>query len=885
MTEPVRILILEDNPLDAELVVRQLHHGELHAAHRVVATERDFRFAIADFAPHVIISDFSLPGFDGLAALQIAAAATPGTPFIFVSGTIGEERAIDALKRGAADYVLKDNLNRLVPAIRGALREAEIVRARDLAEEMLRAREARLRDIINTSRAWIWECDEDGRYTFSSPSVEHVLGYGQHEVLGHPLASFCHPSDADSFAGLWDDLKHGRTELAQATLRCVANGGETRWIDRDVVVVRDDAGRFRGLRGADRDVTDRVRQELRIHRLNRALTFLSEANTAMLRLRAREELLEEACRIAVQRGGYAAATIYLRPAEGDAPVIRRAVNEQRTRALPKEPLDGDGPVARALRTGRPVVIEDHEAARPSPASEPLRSLGLRASAALPLLLDKTPVGVLHLHAVEPHVFEEAELDLLTQVAGNIAFALQYLQSKDTARFLQYFDPVTALPKRKLYLRRLGRAIATGERRPLAVLVLDIKNLSVVNDSLGRAAGDLALQLVAERLKGFFGNAQALAHLGGGTYAAVQAELADGNEAVDALIARVLALFQDPFDLLEQEVRLSIRAGVAIYPHDGEDANALLNGAETALARAKDSRQDFLRHTADMNAEAARRLSLTNRLRRAVAERSFSLHYQPKVSLATGHVEGVEALLRWRDPERGFIRPDSFVPMLEAEGLIDDVGRWVIEQALEETAGWSTADGEPLAVAVNVSPLQLRRRDFASNVLDILAACNRRRSSLEIEITESMLMENIDDTIALLVKLRERGVSIQIDDFGTGYSSLSVLSRLPVDCLKIDRSFVNQLRDGVQGRSVVQTTISLAESLGLRTVAEGVETEQQLRTLCELGCTSVQGHLVCPPLPAGDLARWLGSLDGRMPADLLRICESVRHGVPDGEAPP
>lgn len=882
MTEPVRILILEDNPLDAELVVRQLRQGELDATHRVVATERDFRSAVADFAPHVIISDFSLPEFDGLTAMQIAAAVAPGTPFIFVSGTIGEERAIDALKRGAADYVLKDNLNRLVPAIQGALRQAEIIRARDLAEEMLRAREARLRDIINTSHAWIWECDEEGRYTFSSPSVERVLGYGQHEVLGQDMASYCHPSDMAVFAGLWDELKSGKKQLAQATLRCVANGGEPRWIDRDAVVVHDDEGRFLGLRGADRDVTERKSQELRIQRLNRALRFLSEANTAMLRIRAREELLEEACRIAVRRGGYCAATIYLRPAEGDVPIIRRAVNERRTRALPKESLDGDGPVARALRTGRPVVVEDHEAAPGLAAREELRSLGLRASAALPLLLDKTPVGVLHLHAAEAHVFEAAELDLLAQVSSNIAFALQYLHSKDAARFLQYFDPVTTLPKRKLYLRRLGRAIAVGGRRPLAVLVLDIKSLSVVNDSLGRAAGDLALQLVAERLKSFFGNAQSVAHLGGGTYAA-HTYLVDDGEVADVLLARVLALFQDPLDLLEQEVRLSIRVGIAIYPHDSEDANALLNGAETALARAKDARQEYLRHNADMNVQAARRLNLMNSLRRAVTERGFSLHYQPKVSLSTGRVEGVEALLRWRDPARGFVRPDVFVPMLEAEGLIDNVGRWVIEQALDETADLRSADGTPLAVAVNVSPLQLRQHDFARNVLDVVGAQKREQPNLELEITESMLMERIDDTIALLVKLRDRGVSIQIDDFGTGYSSLSVLSRLPVDCLKIDRSFVNQLDEGVQGRSVVQTTISLAASLGLRTIAEGVETEKQLRALCELGCESVQGYLVCPPMPRSDLGEWLRSVNGLMPSDLLGVCQAARDSTRRGQA--
>ena len=868
MTEQVRILLLEDNPLDAELVLRQLAQGELGASHRVVTNERDFRAAIADFAPHLIISDFSLPGFDGHTALQIASTAAPGIPFIFVSGTIGEERAIDALKRGAADYVLKDNLNRLVPAVRGALRQAEIVRERDLAEVMLRAREARLRDIINTSNAWIWECDADGLCTFSSPSVERLLGYDHRDVLGRPMQSYCHASDTAAFEAQLDGLRRGEMALAQLTLRCIAKSGETRWVDREAVAVADDAGRFCGLRGSDRDVTDRKLQELRIERLNRALAFLGEANSAMLRIRAREELLEEACRIAVQRGGYSAATIYLRPAEGDVPVIRRAVVGQRTRELQKESLEGGGAVARALRTGAPVVTENHEADPPSPERERLREIGVRASAALPLLLDKTPVGVLHLHSAEPQVFGAEELKLLRQVSGNIAFALQYLHSKDAARFLQYFDPVTALPKRALYLQRLAQAIRDADGQPLAVLVLDVKRLSVLNDSLGRGAGDLALQLAAERLKNHFNESRCLAYLGGGTYAAVQGELDGRRDEANAFMRSVHALFDEPFDLLEQEVRLSIRAGMALYPDDGEDANALLNRAETALAHAKDTREDFLRHDASMNAQAVRRLTLLNRLRRAVTARSFTLHYQPKILLATGEVDGVEALLRWRDPEHGFVPPDVFVPMLEAEGMIADVGRWVAERALAESVGWRTPGGSRLSVAVNVSPMQLKRSTFARRMLEMLTATDASHSSLELEITESMLMENIDETIAQLIELRDHGVSIQIDDFGTGYSSLQVLSRLPVDALKIDRSFVNQLGDGLHGRTVVQTTITLAQTLGLKTIAEGVETKEQLHVLKELGCTSVQGFLVCPPLPASELGQWLNATGGRLQAGLL-----------------
>lgn len=872
MTGPVRILLLEDNAIDAELTLRQLARGQLNSAHHIVDSERDFRAAIRDFSPHVIISDFSLPAFDGLTALEIAAKDAPGTPFIFVSGTIGEERAIEALKRGAADYVLKDNLTRLVPAVQAALRKAQITRERDLAEEMLRARESRLRDIINTSNAWIWECDSQHRCTFSSESCERVLGYDHRVMLGRDIASQCYPEDAAHFREVFERLRSGVSDTAQIALRCRHKSGETRWIEREVVVVHDEDGSPAGLRGTDRDITDRKLQELRIRRLNRALTFLGEANSALLRIRAREELLEEACRMAVRIGGYAAATIYLRPAEGDNQLLRRAISDPRVRSLPKESLDGEGQVARALRTGAPVVAGTSNGRHSADGAQ--NGLGLSASAALPLIVDKTPVGVLHLHAEEADVFGTEELKLLSQITSNIAFAIQYLHNKDAARFLQYFDPITSLPKRSLYLQRLASTLARRARETLGVAVLDLKALGVVNDSLGRGAGDLALQLVAERLKSHFSNTRCLGHLGGGTYAVIHDGLSGEHDPSGSLMTSVSAAFAEPFELNDQSIRVSVRAGIALYPDDAADAVALLNAAETALARAKQSSESHLRYRADMNIQAAERLNLTNRLRRTVSQQAFQLHYQPKTSLATGCVEAVEALLRWPDGSGAFISPARFVPMLEAEGLIDEVGQWAIERALEETKGWRSATGEFLKVAVNVSPLQFRRADFARNVLAHVQSANERER-LELEITESMLMDNIDSTIAMLVELREAGVSIQIDDFGTGYSSLRVLSRLPVDALKIDRSFVIQIDSGLNDRTVVETTISLAKALGLKTIAEGVETKAQLVALRDLRCESVQGYLIRAPLPAEEIREWLRRTDGgRLPPELSGPCDPL-----------
>jgi PAS domain S-box-containing protein len=305
--DAIRVLQLEDNPADAELVARRLIDDGLSIVCRVVASEHAFRKALSDFAPQVVLSDFSLPGFDGLSALTISKEEAAATPFIFVSGTIGEERAIEALKRGAVDYVLKDNLRRLVPSIRSALRQAEATQARDLAEEMLRRSESRLQDIINTSRDWVWECDREGRFTFSSPSVLELLGYKHHEVLGRRAIDYMDPADEPQLQATLAELAGDREFRKVVTLRWRHKTGKVRWLERAMVALRDDADVLTGVRGIDRDVTLRMTQELRIRRLNRALRFVSGASSAVMRLRDRDQLIREACRLAVSVGGYAKA--------------------------------------------------------------------------------------------------------------------------------------------------------------------------------------------------------------------------------------------------------------------------------------------------------------------------------------------------------------------------------------------------------------------------------------------------------------------------------------------------------------------------------------------------------------------------------------------------
>lgn len=866
MDRPLRILLLEDDVLDAELVTRKLQGAGFEVASRVVVDEAAFRVALAEFLPDVILSDFSLPQFDGLSALAMAATAAPQTPFIFVSGTLGEERAIDALQRGAVDYILKDNLNRLVPAVERALREAQAVKARKLAENALREKEQRLRDIVETTQDWLWELDAAGRYVFSNRAVKDMLGYRPNDLLARNHLDYVHPDERDAIELAWERMNREGYGTAGIVARWRGKSGEYRWLEKNVIPLLDREGHVLGHRGADRDITVRRQHEARIARLNRVQTLLTEVYSAILHVRDREELLSEACRLAVQHAGYPLATAYLRQSGSKSlrPVAWHALPEIRAASLPLplpgERIPGHGPVARAIQQSELVVIPnlaDPEVEVPH-LPEQLK-LGFHATAVLPLVVDGTAIGALQLHSRDTDVFTDEELNLLRQLAGNIAFALQYLKSQDQVEFLEYFDPLTALARRSLFLQRLGPMVESADKleHALVVLVFDVERLRDINDSIGRHAGDRVLQLIAERLKSTFRDPRCMAHLGGGIFAVVFGDLVDALDASAVLKAEALSLFDDPFKVDGREIHISVRAGLAHFPDNGRDGDTLLRNAETALAHAKEAGEKYLHHRISMNAEAQERLGRDNRLRRAVAESEFLVHYQPKVNLVTGAVEGAEALLRWNDPSYGLISPASFVPLLETLGLIDQVGEWVMRQALLDARQCGERAGVPLRIAVNVSPRQLRRADFAEMVLALMSS-GSQQPIIDLEITEGMLLEDIEGTSRKLEQLRKAGMKIAIDDFGTGYSSLRVLARLPVDELKIDRSFVKDLEEGGDRRTVVETVVGLAKSFRLKTVAEGVETLGQAAILRDLGCDAIQGYWVSKPVAIGDFEQWLGS---------------------------
>ncbi len=413
------------------------------------------------------------------------------------------------------------------------------------------------------------------------------------------------------------------------------------------------------------------------------------------------------------------------------------------------------------------------------------------------------------------------------------------------------DALTGLPNRNLLMDRLEQGISFAKRhgRRLAVLFLDLDQFKVVNDGIGHHVGDALLQEAARRLCRRLREGDTVARFGGDEFVVVCPELDDAAD-MGAITARVLEAFASPFEVLGERLRVTASVGIAFYPGDGADAATVLRNADLAMYKAKDSgRANCQFFTADLKIRMSERLRMEERLAEALERDEFELHYQPQVNATSGQISGLEALIRWRHPELGLVAPGHFIPLAEQSGLIVPIGDWVLHEACRQAASWQQTIGVEVPVGVNVSLGQLRRRDFGAVVRDALAKTGLAPSLLEIELTESMVLDNAELLLSVLRGLNELGTRTAIDDFGTGYSSLSYLQRLPVDRLKIDRAFVQDVVSNPGSSACCRAVITLAHSLGLGVVAEGVETEAQATYLGRLYCDSLQGFFFAQPLPA------------------------------------
>lgn len=440
---------------------------------------------------------------------------------------------------------------------------------------------------------------------------------------------------------------------------------------------------------------------------------------------------------------------------------------------------------------------------------------------------------------------------------NLELADLVAQKDSHIERIAHYDPVSSLPNRLLFCDRLKQAMAHAQRydKLVAVIAMDLDRFKTINDTFGHPIGDRLLHAVAERLANHVREGDTVSRMGGDEFTFVLTDLDDTHHAGDVAQKILRSLADVPFMLEDKEIFISTSMGISVYPWDGHDTTTLIKNADAALYHAKsEGRNNFQYYAREMNASAMQRLTLESALRRALEREEFLLYYQPQVDLASGRIIGLEALLRWQRPEHGLVAPGEFIPLLEETGLIVPVGEWVLHAACRQGRMWQQADLPPIRIAVNLSALQFRQPDLVGMVARILAETGLDPSSheLELELTESLLMKNVEKTAATLHRLHEMGVKLSIDDFGTGYSSLSYLKRFPLNSLKIDQSFVRDLSSNPDDAAIVSAIISLGHGLKLNVIAEGVETAEQLAYLREMKCDEMQGFLFSRPIPASEI---------------------------------
>ena len=432
--------------------------------------------------------------------------------------------------------------------------------------------------------------------------------------------------------------------------------------------------------------------------------------------------------------------------------------------------------------------------------------------------------------------------------------------------LAYYDTLTSLPNRTLFEDRLTQAVALAQRadKRVAILFIALDQLKKVNDTLGHLAGDQLMQQIAVRLRGCVTESDTVARFGGDQFVVMLPEIERTKDAVD-IVALIQETLNPSFKLGRQELFATASVGISFFPDDGKETSSLVKNAGAALYRAKKSGGNEYRfYTADMHVKASKRFELETSLRHAIDNHEFLLHYQPRVAIDSLQIVGVEALVRWQHPQLGLVPPLDFIPLAEETGLILPIGEWVLREACRQNREWQNKGFAPMRVGVNISARQFQQQHLAETVMRILEETDLGPEFLELELTESSIMSNAEATIVVLTKLQTMGIAISVDDFGTGFSSLSYLKRLPIDSLKVDQSFVRELATDPDDAALVMAIVNLAHTLRLRVVAEGVETQEQLRFLRLLRCDEIQGYLISKPLPVEGIEQLLAT-----PRPLLR----------------
>jgi diguanylate cyclase (GGDEF)-like protein/PAS domain S-box-containing protein len=685
--------------------------------------------------------------------------------------------------------------------------------------------ELEARSLIDKLPAIVYVADVgvDGRWHYVSSGARAILGFSPEEWMEDPglWARQIHPDDRVRVFNREDGLDE---PALPEEYRMRHRDGATVWVRDEAALVTDPQGRVRW-HGVLSDITSRKLAEAELERRAEQQAAVARLGKSALEGAEVEALMGDALREATRILGVAMGAVLEQQSDGGTPILRAGLGLSPALGLAR----GQRVSKSQLPDGVTGQIESRE----------------------------SNWGILWLAGKGERPLGPTDIDFVQALANILADAIQQRATEDDIRYQALHDPLTGLPNRVLFLDRLGHALARPGAE-VAVVLLDIDNFKLVNDSLGHSAGDKLLMEIAPRLKTALGPGDTIARLGGDEFVVLLEEIPDERSAA-RVAERIVSVFDLPFDVSAGEHFAKASLGIALANGDGIRPASLIRDADAAMYQAKGrGRGRFEIFDGAMRTRTVERLSVENDLRRALERDELSVAYQPIVSLQDGSVVSVEALLRWRHPTRGLLSPSEFIPVAEESGLIEPIGRWVLDTACVQAARWHGArpNSPPIGISVNLSVRQFNQPDLEGTVANALAVAGIEPSTLCLEITESVLLEESEKVSATITGVAQHGVRFALDDFGTGYSSLAYLTRLPIDALKVDRSFVEALGSDSRSTAITTAIVRMAQALSIDVIAEGVETASQVDALRGLRCELAQGFYFHRPLTAQAISELL-----------------------------
>ncbi len=806
------VLLVDDDPIMREIIKKSLIASGFNVFPANHGKE-GLQF-FKEINPDIVILDVEMPEMDGFETCEAIRKEKHGQhiPIVMATGLDADKAVNHAYEVGATDFITKPfNLSLLAHRIRYILRTAKLFN--DLNENKKRLATAQS---IAHMGSWDWRLHDDHfHWSEELCAIFHETAE-QMEDTYKAFISRVHPDDRKAVKKSMDTAIKEKKPLS-IEHRIQLRNNQVRNVHNQAELILDINGEAKQMFGMIQDITERKQSEQREARLGR---ILNASSNEFLVFRADTFRIVEANEGALQNLGYTMEELRELTILNLMPELTAEFFSSLIQPL--------------LERKREQVFFETSNRRKDTSSYP---------AELRLQLGQTET---------PPVFFAVVQDISERKKAD-----------EQIRTLAYYDPLTNLPNRGLFQEYLNQAIQHAKRYNaiVATLFIDLDRFKHINDTLGHSIGDLLLKQVAGRLKTCIRASDNLTCLDGKSSSGVLSRfggdeflilVTDLKKAEDASIVsrRIIASFNVPFETQDHEFRITPSIGISIFPEDGEDPETLIKNSDTAMYHAKGKgRNNFQFYANSMNIKSLEKLNLEADLRKALERDQLCLYYQPQVDIQTGKIIGAEGLLRWNHSKLGMVPPNEFIPLAEETGLIIPIGEWVFTTACLQQKKWHASGFDSIQIAVNLSFHQLRQRTFAQTIQEILNTTRANPDQLELELTESVIMQNAEETIRLLNKIKEMGLKLSVDDFGTGYSSLSYLKRFPIDTLKIDRSFVRDIVSDPDDAAIVKAIIAMAKSLNLQVIAEGVETAQQLAYLGEHGCDIMQGYYYSKPVPA------------------------------------